>query len=62
MMEFELSNEERIFLDTLSNILEKELKPIAKEIDSNRKEIYGVFKKLGDHGFLGLLNSEKYGG
>lgn len=61
-MEFELSQEEKIFVDTLKNLLEKELKPIAKDIDSNKKDVYGVFRKLGEYGFLGLLNSEKFGG
>ncbi len=61
-MDFELSQEEQIFVDTLSSLLEKELRPIAKDIDSNKVTTYDLFKKLGKHGFLGLLNSEKYGG
>ena len=61
-MEFELSEEEKLFQETASEFLKKELKPIARKIDEEKRIPNDFIKKFASQGYLGLLNSTKYGG
>ncbi|MDT7891831.1 MAG: acyl-CoA dehydrogenase family protein [Thermoproteota archaeon] len=61
-MEFELSEEERIFQETASEFLKKELRPIARKIDEEKRIPKDFIKKFASQGYLGLLNSPKYSG
>lgn len=62
MMNFEFTQEEKIFKDTISEFLKKELKPIARKIDERNEIPKNFIKKMAEIGLLGILNSQKYGG
>jgi len=61
-MDFSLTEEERIFQDSVREFLTKELKPISKNIDEEKKIPKDFIVKFASQGYLGLLNSPKYGG
>jgi Acyl-CoA dehydrogenases len=61
-MDFEFSQEEKIFKDVARRFFENELKPIYKKIDQQSHIPKDFIKKMAEQGFLGILNSQKYGG
>lgn len=61
-MDFNLSEEHKMLRDTAYNFAQKEIGPIAEEIDKKDELPDGIFKKLGELGFLGITIPEKYGG
>jgi isovaleryl-CoA dehydrogenase len=62
MMEFTLTEEQRMLRDTVANFAEKEIRPIAEEIDRSDTWPAGMWKKLGDLGVLGATIDTEYGG
>jgi alkylation response protein AidB-like acyl-CoA dehydrogenase len=61
-MDFTLSEEHRLIQKSLRSLCEKELDPIAGEIDRHERFPMEVYRKLGDEGFLGALVPQEYGG
>jgi alkylation response protein AidB-like acyl-CoA dehydrogenase len=61
-MDFELTEEQRMILKMAREFAEKEVAPIAAEIDEKEKVPFENIKKMGELGFLGLTVSEEYGG
>lgn len=61
-MDFSYSDEEKIFIDNAREFLNKELRPISRKIDEEKRIPKEFIKKMADQGFLALLNSEKYNG
>ena len=61
-MNFELTSEERLVQETAREFAQKELKPIASEIDKNHKIPDEIIKKLSELGFFGVYIPEEYGG
>ncbi len=61
-MNFDLTDEEKLVRDTARDFAEKELKPIAAEIDKNHKIPDEIIKKMGELGFFGVYIPEEYGG
>lgn len=61
-MEFRWSEEERIFLESAREFLEKELRPIARKIDEEERIPMSFIKKMASQGYLVILNSQKFGG
>ncbi len=61
-MNFDLTDEEKLVRDTARDFAEKELKPIAAEIDKNHKIPDEILKKMGELGFFGVYAPEEYGG
>lgn len=61
-MNFELSDEQRMIRDMVSDFAEEVIKPRAIEIDKTGEFPSDIFKKMGELGFMGLPFSEKYGG
>ncbi|MBI3017009.1 MAG: acyl-CoA dehydrogenase family protein [Deltaproteobacteria bacterium] len=57
-----LTKEHELLRETLRSFSEKELKPLAREIDETEGFHPEVFKKIGDLGLLGVTVSEAYGG
>jgi isovaleryl-CoA dehydrogenase len=56
-------NEQQIMLrNTVASFAEKELKPIAEEIDREAKWPAGMWKKLSDLGIMGISIDPEYGG
>ena len=61
-MIFELSDEHRMLRDSIANFAEKELKPIAEDIDRHDKWPEGLWQKLADLGIMGITVDPRYGG
>lgn len=61
-MNFELTEEEKLVRDTVRNFAEKELKPIAAEIDKNHKIPEQIINGLRELGLFGVYIPEEYGG
>lgn len=61
---FGLNEEQRALRETAFNFFQKELAPLAKEIDKTDtfKEMRSFWKKMGDLGFLGITAEPDYGG
>ncbi|PLS14679.1 acyl-CoA dehydrogenase [Bacillus sp. M6-12] len=61
-MEFALTKEQQMIKDMVSEFAEKEIKPIAIELDEKSRFAVDVFKKMGELGLLGIPFPEEYGG
>ena len=61
-MDFNLSEEQTILRTTIRNFAEKELAPIATELDDKGEFPYNVIKRIADLGLIGIVIPEKYGG
>ena len=61
-MDFELTEEQRIVQRNVRQFMVKEIEPITEQIDREDEFPPGIWKKLGDLGFLGVTVDEKYGG
>ena len=61
-MDFELSQDQKVLKDTVRDFVEKEIKPIAKDIDKNHVIPEDLIKKMSEMGFLGTYIPEEYGG
>jgi alkylation response protein AidB-like acyl-CoA dehydrogenase len=61
-MDFELSEEQRIFRDQIRNFAETEIAPLAEEAEETEVTPVEIFKKMGKLGYLGVTYPEEYGG
>ena len=61
-MNFDLSEEQRLIRDTVRDFAEREIKPVAKELDEKAEFSYDLTKKIGELGLFGMTLPEKYGG
>jgi alkylation response protein AidB-like acyl-CoA dehydrogenase len=61
-MDFELSEEHRMFQRMVRDFAENEIAPYAEEIDANDEFPFEIFKKMGQIGLLGLPFDEACGG
>jgi butyryl-CoA dehydrogenase len=61
-MNFEFTEEERLVRDTVRSFAEKELKPVAAEIDKNHKIPEQIISGLREMGLFGVYIPEEYGG
>ncbi len=61
-MDFEFSEEEKIFQKTIRLFAEKEIAPLVEEAEEKEKFPRVIFQKMGELGFLGMRYSEDYGG
>uniref|UniRef100_A0A914XJ88 Isovaleryl-CoA dehydrogenase, mitochondrial n=1 Tax=Plectus sambesii TaxID=2011161 RepID=A0A914XJ88_9BILA len=61
---FQLTDEQKQFRQSVFQFAQKELAPYAQEIDqtNNFKQLREFWKKLGDHGLLGITAPTEYGG
>ncbi len=57
-----LTDEERSIQELVRSISDRDLAPIADDLDRHEKFASGVFKTLGDSGLLGIVIPEEYGG
>ncbi|MEA2437959.1 MAG: butyryl-CoA dehydrogenase [Thermoleophilaceae bacterium] len=62
MIDFELTDEQRLIHETARDFTDKEIVPVARENDRNERFDTDLVKKLGDMGYLGPIVSEEYGG
>lgn len=61
-MDFELSEENRLWQETIRDFAAKELRPISAEFDRQAEFPAAAFKKMASLGLLGLNVPEEYGG
>ena len=61
-MNFDLSEEQKIIKQTVRDFAEREIKPLAKELDEKAEFSVELTKKMGELGLFGMSLPEKYGG
>jgi alkylation response protein AidB-like acyl-CoA dehydrogenase len=61
-MDFQLSEEQRLWKKTVHDFVAKELKPLAQEINETEEIPPGLFTKMAQVGLLGMSVPEQYGG
>ena len=61
-MDFMLTDEQRALQDMVHDFAEKELKPIAAELDEHHKFPAEVVAQMAELGLMGVAYPEKYGG
>ena len=62
MIDFELTDEQRLIRETARDFADKEIFPRVKENDRNEHFDLELVKKMADMGFLGAIVPEEYGG
>jgi alkylation response protein AidB-like acyl-CoA dehydrogenase len=62
LIDFELTDEQRLIQETARDFTDREIVPVARENDRNEHFDTELVKKLGDMGYLGPIVAEEYGG
>jgi butyryl-CoA dehydrogenase len=62
VIEFELTDEQRLIRETAAEFTDREIVPVARDNDRNERFDTDLVRKLGDMGYLGPIVSEEYGG
>ncbi len=61
-MNFDLTEEQELIRQTVRDFAEREIKPIAQELDEKAEFSYEITEKIGELGLFGMYLPEKYGG
>jgi butyryl-CoA dehydrogenase len=61
-MDFQLTEQQRLFKKTIREFAEKEIKPIASKIDKEEFFPWEMYKKMGKLGLMSMTVPKKYGG
>ena len=61
-MDFEFSEEEKLFRESVAKFVDKEVLPVADEIDRKGEFPQELFNKCAKMGYLGLRYPEEFGG
>ncbi len=61
-LNFDLTEEQQMLRKMVRNFAEKEIAPIAQELDDKEEFSYTLTKRMGDLGLFGPFVSEEYGG
>ena len=61
-MNFDLTEEQRMWRNTVHDFVAREVKPKAHEVDKNAEFNWSAVRKMGPLGMLGLNIPEEYGG
>ena len=61
-MNFELSDEQKMIQDMARKFAEREIKPVAAELDRTHSHPARICAKMGELGLLGVTIPEEYGG
>src|SRR2546423_9680556 len=62
MIDFELTDEQRLIRETARDFADKEIVPKVRENDRNERFDLDLVKKIADMGYLGAIVPEDYGG
>jgi butyryl-CoA dehydrogenase len=62
VIEFDLTDEQRLIRETAAEFTDREIVPVARENDRNERFDTDLVRKLGDMGYLGPIVAEEYGG
>ncbi|MBM3218271.1 MAG: acyl-CoA dehydrogenase [Candidatus Rokubacteria bacterium] len=61
-MNFDLSDEQRMIREVARDFAEREVRPIAQEIDRDARFPHETIKRMGELGLMGILVPERWGG
>ncbi len=61
-MDFKLSEEQTFIRESVRDFAEREIKPLAEQLDHEEKFSVELTKKMGELGLFGMYLPEKYGG
>ena len=61
-MDFNLTEEQQITRQAVRDFAEKEIAPVARELDDKEEFSEDLTRKMAEIGLLGAFVSEKYGG
>lgn len=61
-MNFELSEDQKLIRNSVRDFAEREIKPIAAELDEKQQFSVELTKKIGEMGLFGMYLPEQYGG
>jgi len=61
-MDFSLSTDHEILRESVRSFAEKEIKPVAGELDEKEEFSYETMQKMAELGLFGIFVSEEYGG
>jgi len=61
-MEFKLSTEQEILRESVRSFAEKEIKPVARDLDDKEAFSYETMAKMAELGLFGIIVPETYGG
>jgi short/branched chain acyl-CoA dehydrogenase len=59
---FELSDEQKLLRETVREFARQEVKPVAEELDREKRFPYEIVEKLGGLGLMGIPFPQEYGG
>jgi hypothetical protein len=62
LIDFELTDEQRLIRETARDFTDNEIVPVARENDRNERFDTELVQKIAEMGFLGAIVSEEYGG
>ncbi|GAB4327725.1 MAG: acyl-CoA dehydrogenase [Bacteroidales bacterium] len=61
-MNFDLTEEQQMIRETVRDFAEREIRPVAAELDEKAEFSYDLTRKMGELGLFGMYLPEKYGG
>jgi len=61
-MNFDLTEEQQMIRDTVRDFAEREIKPVAKDLDEKAEFSVDLTRKMGELGLFGMHMPEKYSG
>jgi alkylation response protein AidB-like acyl-CoA dehydrogenase len=61
-MDFQLTEQQKLFKKTVREFAEKEIKPLAPKIDKEEYFPWELYKKMGKLGLMSMTVPKKYGG
>lgn len=61
-MNFDLTEEQNLIRETVRDFAEREIKPVAKDLDEKSEFSHDLTRKMGELGLFGMYLPEKYGG
>ncbi len=61
-MDFNITEEQQFIRESVRDFAEREIKPIAKELDDKQQFSVELTKKMGEIGLFGMVIPEEYGG
>jgi butyryl-CoA dehydrogenase len=61
-MDFQLTEQQKLFKKTVKEFADKEIKPLASKIDKEEYFPWELYKKMGKLGLMGMTVPKQYGG
>ena len=61
-MDFEFTEEQKMFQKAIRDFAEKEMAPLVDEAEAKQEFPIGLFHRMGELGYIGMGMPEKYGG